>query len=182
MGVDYFGNYFPDGGPDTTASTAVGRYTTGTKLIQFLGQFNIDVLGDVDGDGAQDVGAIEQAIITAEATVDFRTGGPWTFTADTVAAGMLEKWSRYLAAVEVAQKRLGIDAKQIEALRTLRQEAYDEMKLFRDGSLQLPGIVSDDDGVTSPLEALAALSPARGKLRCVTTTEVLEELRGGWCE
>jgi hypothetical protein len=134
-----------------TSGNYEGRYTSEAKVAQFLGQYNIDVYADVDDDGTADTGAVQQAIVTAEGTVDFRTGaGPFTFS-DATQPGpvMLEKWSRYLAAVEVAQKRLGTDATAVQSLRTLREEAYAEMDLYRDGTLPLIGATPSPLAVTA---------------------------------
>lgn len=131
----------------------LGAYTTESQIVQFLGQFGIDVYADVNGDGTADAGAVSQAIVTAEGTVNFRAGGPFTVTPGTVGAAMLEKWTRYLASVEIAQKRLGVDATAVASLRTLREEAYAEMEMYADGRRNLPGAVP-------PIEAVDATPPA----------------------
>ncbi len=95
-----------------------GRYTTESAVEQYLGTLNLDAFGDVDDDGDRDPGAVQQAIISAEARVDYYRGGPFTID-DTTAVGaqLLELWSRKLAAVETARKRQGkwVDLDALEA-------------------------------------------------------------------
>ncbi len=132
----------------------VGRYTTQEQLTTYLHSLNLDEYADLDGDLLKDPGAIQQAIETAEATVDFHTAGPWSFPASTpainaiVAAGIFEKWARRLAAYEVAEKRGRTNEGEGNQFQRLRDEAIEEMRMFREGDLLLPGTVPDNEPET----------------------------------
>lgn len=137
----------------------VGRYTTEAAVEQYLGTLNLNAYADVDSDGTRDAGATEQAIVSAEARVDYYRSGPYDVDDGTsIGAQLLETWSRKLASVEVARKRLGKTNDDLDALETA---VIAEMK----EGMALPG-VTEDETDTSALEKLQALTPARGKLNC----------------
>lgn len=137
----------------------VGRYTSEHAVEQFIGTLNLNSYGSVEGGLERDAGAVTQAIVSAEARVDYYRNGPYDITDPTkVGARLLELWSRKLASVEVARKRLG---KSVEDLDTLEAAVIVEMEK----GLDLPG-VTEDNTDTSALDKLNGLAPARGKINC----------------
>jgi uncharacterized protein DUF1320 len=142
-----------------------GRYTDSDKLNTFLGTLNLDAYADTDNDDARDAGAIEQAIVTAEARVDLYVFGPYTFSEDTngeVAASNFERWARVLAAFELYARRVPNDSDAGKALTAWYKEAIEEMKAFAGDELELPGAIPEngdplDDSMT--LDAPIAVGP-----------------------
>lgn len=117
-----------------------GRYTTAASYGIFRNTVNKAVDADLDGDDAEDAGAVEQAITAGEAKVDLYTSGPFTFSDDDngeIAADTFETWANAMTAMRFVAKRLPKDADPpwwyTESLR--------EMRDFRDGKMSLPGAV-----------------------------------------
>lgn len=138
----------------TTDDPYEGRYTTEAAVNQWEGTFNATVFTDVNADGMRDAGAMQQAIVTAEARVDFATNGPYTFETEdddvtltqngTVAAGMFNRWARWLARVEYWSKRLQDNDSAWQALTGYENKVEQEMERFRSGDANLPGAIPDN--------------------------------------
>lgn len=125
-------------GTPITSGGYEGRYTSEEKVEQYLGTLNLDAYGDVDNDNVRDAGAVQQAIVSGEARVDYYRDGPFDVGDGTsVGAQLLETWSRKLAAIEVARKRIG----KPELLNELEEQTIIEMKEDRD----LPGVEQIED-------------------------------------
>jgi hypothetical protein len=129
--------------------TGDGRYTTEAKCTEspgcmFLGSLNLTAYNDVDDDGARTPAARQQAIDSAEATVDLRTGRPLHVHLRTPTAhrravsrsGPVPRLRR--DGQQAAPGQAGDDADDERALMyRFRKEAFDEMKPFKAGEYVL---------------------------------------------
>jgi hypothetical protein len=168
----------------TEPADAAGDYIDDNDLGTFLGEYNLTLYADTDGDSARDVGAVQQAIDDAESDINLYAGGgpaltPLAFAGGTAAQQAaarktVEKWAKWLAAYYVAAKR-GLSGVEMERFAALRDRALSEIGWLRDGTLNLPGLTADPDDVPDQAGEWVAVEVVRADLMSTTGDEFSDE-------
>jgi hypothetical protein len=168
----------------TEPADAAGDYIDDNDLGTFLGEYNLTLYADTDGDSARDVGAVQQAIDDAESDINLYAGGgpaltPLAFAGGTAAQQAaarktVEKWAKWLAAYYVAAKR-GLSGVEMERFKALRDAAIQEIGWLREGTLNLPGLTADPDDVPDQAGEWVAVEVVRADLVSTTGDEFSDE-------
>jgi hypothetical protein len=114
-------------------SAVTGRYTTQAAVRTWLGTINADVLADLDGDGAPDAGAWQQAIADGEDEVDlYASGADWAVP--LAFTGVLAAYALYAKRPAAKETTATLDDMRAVMIRQIMRA--------KNGFRPLPGLAS----------------------------------------